>query len=471
MIKNTLLWSTFERYIPNLLQITSTLIIARLVNPSEFGEVALVTVFTQIASLLIASGFAEALMFRVKNSNLLLSSVFYSNIFFAIILYLLMFCFSNFIAKFYGIARLDFLLRVIGINIFLYSLTYIHRVLYSLAQDFKTPGLIVFSSTLFGCILGVLLAYNHFGVLSLVYQTLTINFFQVILFWSFSKWRPLFSFSYVELKLILPFSLKILINNLLQTFYDNLYTLIIGKAFSSLILGYFNRIQTILYFTTTNLMYAAESVYYPKLCKQRVEKDFMIEQAYEKIIRVALYFAFPVLIVLFVHGDKIILLLLSDKWLGSLFILKYLSIAFLFVPITYLNNSFLKIENKASLLFYSNVFKKVIGIIVIIISMNFKIEGVLIGIVIYNCFDAFISMLITQRVIGINMIKQIGFMRNVFFLNLCFFLVLYSSDYLVSNFLLRFSVSLISGIFFYLLVPFLFKFKESIILKNMLTKV
>jgi teichuronic acid exporter len=469
LIKYSVLWSLFDRYLPSIVQIASTLLIARLLSPIEFGEVALVTVFIQIASLLIASGFAEALIFRVKNSDVLYSTVFYLNILFAIILYFILYIFSNNIANYYGISRLGFLSKIIGVNIILYALTYIQRLFYTLAQNFRTPALVVLVSTVLGSTLGIVLAYNNYGVWALVYQTLLINLIQVFLFWYLSSWKPIFAFSYSELKLILPFSLRILTNNIVFVFYENLYTLVIGKYFSSATLGFYNRMQTILYFSTTNLMYSLESVYYTKLCIRKNDKDHLLK-SYEVISRVTTYIGFPILIVLIVLGEPIITIVLTKNWLGGLLTLKLLSISYLFVPITYLNNSFLKILNKTSLLFYSNILRKIIGIIILIISINYSIRHVLFGLILYNLIDAIISMVITQKIIGIRIEKQLSFLINNIFLNICFFFFLYFFSSLFLNSLLKVFLSVSFGIVFYIFIPQMLKFKEAGIIRKFIFK-
>jgi O-antigen/teichoic acid export membrane protein len=357
--------------------------------------------------------------------------------------------------------------KVVGINIILYSLIYIQRVFYSIAQNYRTPALVVFISTIIGSTLGIILALNNFGVWALVYQTLLINLIQVVLFWYLSSWKPILAFSYLELKSILPFSLKILTNNIIQIFYENFYTLVVGKAFSSTILGFYNRMQTILFFSTTNLMYALESVYYPKLCIRKNDNSHLV-QSYEIISRLTSYFGFPVLVVMIVLGEPIITIILTKNWLGGLLILKLLSVAYLFVPITYLNNSFLKIVNKTSLLFYSNIFRKLLGVSIVFIAIKYSINAVLFGIILYNAIDAIISMFITQKIIGINIFKQFSFLINNIFLNICFFFVLFNvSSYFNSN-ILKVIISLTLGVFVYLLVPIIFKFKEMAIIKKII---
>ena len=465
----SMIWSVFGRYLPNLIQIASTIVIARLITPEEFGEVALITVFIQIASLLIASGFAEALIYRVKNSNALYSSVFYLNILLSVLLYGVLYLASNNIATFYEINRLEILSKVVGVNIILYSFTYIQRVFYVIDGNFKTPAIVVLISAFIGSLTGVFLAYNDYGVWALVYQTLLINLIQLILFWKISSWRPEFVFSTKELKLILPYSTKILLNNMVQVFYDNAYTLVIGKVFSSKTLGFYNRMQTLVFFTTTNFMYAIESVFYPLLCKKK-EDIIHLKESYELLIRTSTLIAFPILVILISLGKPIIIILLTEKWLGSLQILKLISIAYLFIPVIYINNSFLKIINKPNVLFYSGLLKKGIGLLVLIITINYDIEYVMYGIVVYSFIDSFISMIITQVLLKISVIKQLSFILNNILLNIVLFFILNYTSSFFTNVFIKVFVSIGIGVFFYLGIPMILKLKEFVILKNIFNK-
>jgi len=465
----SMIWSIFGRYLPKLIQIVSTIVIARLVTPQEFGEVALITVFIQIASLLIASGFAEALIYRVKNSNTLYSSVFYLNILLSVLLYGVLYLASNNIATFYEINRLEILSKVVGINIILYSFTYIQRVFYVIDGNFKTPAIVVLISAFIGSLTGVFLAYNGYGVWALVYQTLLINLIQLILFWKISSWRPDFVFSTKELKLIIPYSSKILFNNIIQVFYDNLYTLVIGKMFSSKTLGFYNRMQTLVFFTTTNFMYAIESVFYPILCKSKDDIN-KIKESYEVLLRISTFIAFPILVILISLSKPIIIILLTTKWLGSLQILKLISVAYLFIPVIYINNSFLKIINKPDVLLYTSFLKKGIGVLILIVTINYSFEIVMYGVILYSFIDFIISVLVTQIFIEISVRKQLRFILNNFILNIGLLFILNYTSSFFTNIYLKVFVSITVGMFFYLGTPILLKLKEFSIFKSIFNK-
>ncbi|WP_299125656.1 lipopolysaccharide biosynthesis protein [uncultured Tenacibaculum sp.] len=465
----SMLWSILGRYLPSLIQIVSTIIIARLVTPAEFGEVALITVFIQIANLLISSGFAEALIFKGNNTNTLYSSVFFLNIFISIFLYALLFLFSSTIAEFYSIERLELLTKVVGLNIIVYSFTYIHRVLYMINQDFKTPAMVVLLSSFIGSITGIILAYNNYGVWALVCQTLLINIVQLLLFWKINHWKPNLVFSKTEIMEIIPYSSKILFNNIVQVLYDNVYTLVIGKVFSSKVLGYYNRMQTLVFFTTTNFMYAIESVFYPMLCKKKEDINH-IKESYEILMRISTFIAFPILVILISLGKFIIIILLSEKWLGSLQILKLISIAYLFIPIIYMNNSFLKIINKPNVLFYTGVVKKIIGMLILFLTINYDIEFVMYGIILYSVIDSIISMVVIHLLMKVSVFKQVYFMLNNIILNtILFFVLTYVSSFMTGAFM-KVLISLIVGVMVYITIPVFLKMKEFQIFNKIILK-
>lgn len=468
-IKNTHLkttiWSLFGRYLPNLIQIASTLLIARLILPSDFGEIAIITTFTQIASLVVSSGFYEALIYKSKNSQRLYSTVFFSNILIAFLLYILLFLFSSAIADFYSIPRLGVLTKIVSLNIVIYAFSYIQRTIYTIKLDFKTPALISLVASIVGSGIGLLMAFNHYEVWAVVCQTLLINLLQSVLFWKLSAWRPRLTFSYGELKTILPYSSKILLNNFVSVFYDNIYSLVLGKAFSSKILGYYNRMQTVVFFTTTNFMYAVESVFFPTLCGRKNNADYMVT-SYETLLRLSTFLTFPILIVMIALGKPIILILLTEKWLGALEILKLVSFAYLFLPIIYINNSFLKIANKPNVLFYTNIIRKIIGVFILFLTIPYNITTVCYGMILYYFTDAFISMICTHIFIKINIFRQVRFILSNVVLNTVFFFVIkYISSLFSSDFMKIFSGIAIAGLS-YLLLSMLCRSKEYGLLKK-----
>lgn len=457
-----------QRYVPSIIHIVATLIITRQITPQDFGEVALVTTFCQISILFVSSGLGEGLIYRAQKTKLQYSSVFYFNIVIAVLLYLFIWGISNKIAIFYGLPRVSILCKVIGLDIIIYAISYIQRVIYQTNINFKKWAYISLVASIIGSAVGIVLAFGGFGVWSIVFMTITLNIIETILLWVFSSWRPSLLFSWSEIRLILPYSARILINNFVQVLYDNIYSLVLGKVLGSRQLGFYNRMQTVVYFTTTNFMYSIESVFFPILCKNKANRDVLMN-TYESLIRMATYISSYVLLILVVYSEQIIKIVLGDLWVGGSTVLRLMAIAFLFVPISYINNSFLKITNNTKILLYSNFLKKIIGLIILVCTILTKqINVICLGIIIYYLVDAFISMICVRNYVYVGFFKQLSYMKNNVFLCVSSATISSVVLYLPVNDFLTVSVGIFIFSAIYILLGYFFKTRESILLNKII---
>lgn len=453
---NSAFWSILQRYLPSLIHIIATLVITRLITPSDFGEVALVMTFNQISILIISSGLGEGLMYKVNNTQVLLSSVFYFNLAVSLILYSVFYLSSGFVSAFYGMPRLAILMKIVGLNIIVYALSYVQRIFIQMKLKFRTLAFISLFASIIGSVIGITLAYRGFNVWSIVLLTLSLNVVEMLLLWIKSSWKPVLSFSWKELFSILPYSLRIMINSFMQVIFDNLHSIIIGKSFGARPLGFFNRMQTVVYYTTTNFMYAIEMVFFPVLCKRKDDASQLMV-SYEKLIRIATFLVFPVNIFLMAMSKPLIIAVLTEKWIEGVTVLMLISFAYLFVPIIYINNSYLKIINKTKPLLYTNMVKKIIGIIILFFTIHYGINIVCIGLIIYYLVDAMITMVCTAKYVGISLFKQISLLKNNVCLNICLFVLLLFIANLIKNPMLAIVIGGIVEISFVFGLTFIFK--------------
>ena len=463
------MWSIGERYVPIALQISSTLILTRMILPADFAEVALTTVIIELLTLIISSGLADGLIYKNNNSEMLYSSVFFVNIGVAIFLYLALVSASGFISVFYGIPRLRMLIYIGGLNMIFYALSYIHRTIYTIDLNFRTPAKITFLSTILGCVIGLSLAFKGFGVWAIVFQTLSINASQSLLFWIINKWRPIWRFSWLELKTILPFSINVFLNNMVQSIYDNIYTLLLGKFQSAKSLGYYNRMQSVVYFTTTNLSYSLEHVYYPMLSKIREDKDELVSK-YLLIIKLMTYVSFPILIILIGCGRDIIFVILSERWIGGYYVLKILCIAFFMMPLIYVNNSFMKLLNRTKALFRFGVLRKLVGISILLFTINTTINCVLYGIVLTFFIEWLITSLCIQFYLGPSLYTQVRELLPNFFINVFFLFLIFLINSYVNEILFRLSFGILVFPALYIAFSQLLGFREFVLIKSLIKK-
>ena len=249
----SVLWSAIERFSVQGIQFLLSIIIARLVLPSDYGMIAMVVIFLSIAQTLIDSGFSTALIQKQDRSDKDYSTVFYFNLVLGLLLYLVLYCGAPWIASFYELPVLTTVTRVIGLNLIFISLSIVYRAKLTILLDFRRQALVSLISVIISGVIGIYFAYKGYGVWALVIQTLLNNFLCTFFLWLFTPHIALNSFSILSFKQLFGFGSKLLLAGLLDSIYMNLYTLVIGKRYDSTALGYYNRTSTIAQFPSNNL--------------------------------------------------------------------------------------------------------------------------------------------------------------------------------------------------------------------------
>ena len=239
-IKN-FIWRFAERCGAQLVTFIVSIVLARLLAPEDYGTIALVTVFTTILQVFVDSGLGTALIQKKDADDLDFSSVFYFNFFMCIVLYIGMFLAAPIIAGFYGDSSLIPIIRVISLTIVISGVKGIQQSYVSRNMLFKRFFFATLGGTIFSAFLGIGLAYAGFGVWAIVAQQLSNTAIDTLILWITVKWRPQKMFSWNRLKGLLSFGWKLLVSSLLDTVYNNLRNLIIGKFYSSADLAYYNQ--------------------------------------------------------------------------------------------------------------------------------------------------------------------------------------------------------------------------------------
>jgi len=236
-----MVWSAFGTFSSQAISFIIGIVLARLLIPSDYGLIGMLAIFFAVSTLLVESGFSNALIQKIDRTEADYSTIFYFNLFVSIAAYLLLFFSAPLIAHFYNTPDLSLLTRVLSLNIVIGSLAVVQHARMKILLDFKTPALITIFSVAISGTLGVSLAYSGFGVWSLVVQTLSASAIRTILLFVFNKWIPQLVFSINSLKTLFGFSSKLLAAGLVAAVVNNLYSILIGKIFSSKDLGYYTR--------------------------------------------------------------------------------------------------------------------------------------------------------------------------------------------------------------------------------------
>lgn len=247
-------WSAVERFSVAGISFLFGLVLARLLSPSDYGVIAMLNIFMAISQTFIDSGFSSALIRKPDRTEADNATAFYFNIVVGLACYLLLFAAAPFIARFYDTPLLVPVTRVIGLNLLLNSLCVVQQALLTVRIDFKTQAKISLTATIVSGGVGILLAYSGFGVWALVVQSVSAAFLRMLLLWLLAKWRLQARFSKTSFRELFSYGSKLLASGLLDTVYNNLYTIVIGKKFTAASLGVYARADQLAQFQVSCLI-------------------------------------------------------------------------------------------------------------------------------------------------------------------------------------------------------------------------
>lgn len=373
-----MLWSAVERFSTQGVQFLFGILLARLLTPNDYGMIAMLTVFIAVSQTFIDSGFGNALIRKLDRTEADKATVFFFNIFMAVACYGIIFLSAPLIAQFYGMPELTDILRILAINLIIQAFGSIQHLNLTIDLNFKTLAKVTFIGAIVGGTAGLICAYNGLGVWSLVVQQMATTSCRVILFWVLVHWRPKTFFNKSSFKNMFGFGSKLLASGLLNTLYDNIYDLIIGKAFSAATLGNYSRASHFANFPSSNVTGIFQRVTYPVL--SRIQDDHAkLRKGYLKFLNMATLVIFPLMIGLAALTKPLILLVLSDKWVDAILILQIICIAQMWYPVHAINLNILQVMGRSDLFLKLEIIKKIEGITVLCITLPFGIIAMCFG--------------------------------------------------------------------------------------------
>jgi O-antigen/teichoic acid export membrane protein len=452
------LWSAVERFSLQGIQFILGIILARMVAPAEYGLIALLTIFLTIAQTFIDSGFSNALIQKQNRTETDYSTVFYFNITVAFCIYGILFAASPVIAEFYKEPQLKTITRLIGLNIIVSSFSIVQRAKLATKLDFKTQTKASLISVTASGLCGVFLAYNGYGVWALAVQAMSSAFLNTLMLWIFTKWKPLLVFSWESFRELFSFGSKLLIGGLLHTIYTNLYGLVIGKKYSAIDVGYYNRANTFTYFLSINIIDIIGKALYPVQCQLQDDKK-RLDTTFHNYLYLSCYIVFPLMTGLAILSRPLVLVLLTEKWLSIATLIPILCFARMWEPVMRINNIVLSARGRSDYLLKAEVMKKTIAIGIMLITISWNLRILCLGIAAYSFFDMFIIIHYTKKVINTGYIEQLKNIVPIILLNLVMGIIVFVSIKIVSIAWMQLILGISVGIVSYSGLSGLFKIK------------
>lgn len=328
-----LVWSFVDRFGQQTLYILSGFILARIISPTEYGKITILTFFIYFSNILSDGGLSGALLKKKNPSEADYSTVFFFNILISLFFYAIVFFGAPLVANFYEDPELTPLLRVLQLASIAGALGFVQQTLLSKNINLKSLAKANITALLLASTIAVILALNGYKAWALVAQTLGIASFRTIVFWLFGRWRPVWIFRLSSLKEFFGFSLKMVGVSLLNSISNNVYALLIGKFYSKSQVGYYGQAYKYQDIPSGLISGTFHGVTLPVLASVNHDRERM-ERIFRKNIRSMAFLVFPAMFLLAIIAKPVIVLLLSDIWLPSVPIFQVLCIASAFMSFT-----------------------------------------------------------------------------------------------------------------------------------------
>lgn len=416
------IWRFAERCGAQIVTFIVSIVLARILMPEDYGTVALVTVFTTILQVFVDSGLGTALIQKKDADDLDFSSVFYFNFVVCIVLYVGMFFAAPMIAEFYNDTTLTAIVRVISLTIVISGVKGIQQSYVSRNMLFKRFFFATIGGTFFSALLGIGMAYAGFGVWAIVAQQLSNTAIDTLILWLTVKWRPKRIFSWERLKLLLSFGWKILVSSLLDTVYNNLRNLIIGKMYSSADLAYYNQGDKFPKVIVNNINASIDSVMLPAMSDEQDDPG-RVKSMTRKSIELSTYIMAPLMMGLAFCAKPIICLILTDKWLPCVPYLRIFCITNMFFPIHTANLNAIKAMGRSDLFLKLEVIKKIVGLTLLLSTMRLGIMTMAYSLLVSSVLSQIINSWPNRELLNYSYIEQIkDIMPNIFlavFMGVC----------------------------------------------------
>jgi O-antigen/teichoic acid export membrane protein len=400
------LWSAFDNGINQIIQFVVGIILARILSPKEFGLIGMLTIFIVLSEIFINSGFSQALIRKKDCGEKDYNTAFIFNLFTSLIFYFLLFICAPWISDFYHQPELTQIIRIIGIILFINAFSIVQEAILIKKVNFKLQAKITLISSVFSGAISIWIAVSGFGVWSLVAKTLLGGFFRTSLLWVYNKWLPSGWISKDSFRKMFYFGYKLLASSVINTTYQNLYYLVIGKFFSVIDLGYFTRADHFTKLPSQTLTKSLQRVAFPVLSE--IQEDLpRLKNGYQKFIRVTMFFNANIMLTLAALATPFVLGLLGEKWAVSIPYLQLLCFATLLMPINSLNMNLLVVKGKSGIYLWIEIVTKILAIPIIIVGIYTSIKIIVYGMIIHSIITFIIICLKTSKLIDYSILNQI----------------------------------------------------------------
>lgn len=466
IVIRSFLWKLLERVSVQGLSLCITLVIARILDPQDYGIVALIVVFTGFATVIIDGGLNTALIQKKNADNVDFSTIFFGSIGLAFFLYAILYLSAPLIASFYNNESISYIIRVFSVIIIFEAANAVQRAYVAKHMLFKK----LFNSSLVALVAsgawGIYLAINNHGVWALVFQSLSNAIINTIVMWFTIKWRPDWIFSFSRFKSLFNYGWKIFAINMMVSLYQNLRSLIIGKVYSPASLAFFERGHTLSGMVVTNINTSMQTVIFPVFSYAQDDPE-KVKKLVRRSVVLSCTFIIPALMGLCLVAKPLIILILTEKWLPAVPFVQIFSVAYMLFPMQVASMEAVKAMGYSGFSFKYEVFKHLIETGILIVAVYIGIYAMAISVIFFNAFCLLINIYPNIRFLNYNIKEQINDIFMPFVLSFVMGIVIYWIQFLPIHNFWVILLQIITGIAIYFLLCEVTKMEGYVYVKSM----
>lgn len=402
-----MVWTALQKYSTMIIQFISGIILARLLTPYDYGCIGMLTIFMVLAETFIDGGFGSALIQKKRPTQEDYSTTFWWNIGISVVLYAVLYFSAPAIARFYNIPQLCEVLRVQGVILFIYAFNIVQRNQLRKKLNFKVLSIVTITTSVTALTTTIIMAYNGFGVWSLVAQNIITAAIPAIVFWFYMKWRPAWTFSWSSFKELFSFGFYMFLTHILNRFSQQIQGLLIGKVYNASTMGLYSKAYGTERLASQSISQVMTQVTYPLYAE--VQDNMTALQNMVKRLTVTLaYITFPLLFILLLCAKPIFVLLYTDRWVNSVPYFQVLCIAGLAYCLQSVNLQTISAIGKSRTMFIWTMLKRLMGIGFVIGGLViWGMKGLLVGVVLNTWFSYFVNIGLVSKHIGYKWWRQL----------------------------------------------------------------
>jgi len=465
-------WAYGERILAQVISLIVSIILARLLDPAHYGIIAIVTVFISFLDAFVSGGFGNALVQKKDADDLDFNTICWFSILVSIVLYLILFLAAPSIEKFYDMDQLTAVTRIMGLRVIVSAFNSVQHAYVQRHMVFKRFFFATLGGTLVSAVVGIVMAYRGFGVWALVAQYMTNSIIDTIVLRFTIDWNPKLEWSFVRLKSMMGFGLKMLGATLVNTLQDNIRSLVVGKVFTKEDLAYYNQGKKYPATLMNNLVGSIQKVMFPAFSEFQQNRDH-IKNVMRKSIRVSSFVLVPAVIGMIAVADTFILLFLTDKWAPAIPYLRILSLIYLTRTMNSIFQSSLLAIGKSGVNMFHEIVGSVLSLVLICIGA-FAMKSVM-----FIAWSYVIVMIVGTGIFIFFVAKYYGYRLNeilsdympFLLLSVLMGLIIYAIGRLNINRFILLILQIVSGVAIYIACSKVLKIKELDMCMAMVKKV